>query len=227
MIAVASGDPFQPPSAVADAQEHYVHAKQLFADKSYAAAADEFAKAYELDPSAKFLLFNLGLAQRMASACPAAIASYREFIAAHPPDELVANAQIGIDKCTAALAATEPKTLPHQPPPPAPAPAPEPWYHDSLGDALVIGGVVSALAGGAFYLLAHNDASNTFSAPSLLEWQSNKDAASTDQTVAWIATGVGASLVVAGAIRYATRPAPALSVAATRGGAAVALEVRW
>src|SRR5258706_3124845 len=115
MTAVAGGDPFQPPWPVPAAQDHYVHAKQLFADKSYQAAAGEFANAYELDPSAKFLLFNLGLAQRMANACLAAIASYREFIAAHPPDELVANPQIGIHKCAAALAATEPQPLPQQP----------------------------------------------------------------------------------------------------------------
>ena len=227
MTAVAWGDPFQPPSAVVEAQDHYVHAKQLFADKSYAAAAGEFANAYELDPSAKFLLFNLGLAQRMAGACTAAIASYREFIAAHPPEALVANAQIGIDKCEAALAAEQRKPPPQQPPPPPPPAPHEPWYRDSLGDTLAISGIVSALAGGVFYMLARTDASNTFSVASLREWQSNKDAAATDQTIAWIATSVGASLVVASAIRYATRRAPALSVAATRGGAAVAFEVRW
>src|SRR5439155_21775841 len=70
---VARANPFEPPSPVAEAQSHYVHGKSLFAAKQYAQAATEFAAAYDLDPSATFLLFNLGLAQRMADHCDDAV----------------------------------------------------------------------------------------------------------------------------------------------------------
>src|SRR5262249_15633102 len=91
----AFADPFQPPSSIPEAQDHYVHAKALFADKHYPDAAAEFAKALELDPSATFLVFNVALAQRMAGDCAAAITTYQIFLAAQPPDDQAVAARTG------------------------------------------------------------------------------------------------------------------------------------
>ncbi len=82
----------------------YLRGKQLYAAKNYAAAGDEFAAAYAIDPDSKFLLFNVALARRMAGDCREALTAYRTFVAARPPAEQASNAQIGIDRCEAALA---------------------------------------------------------------------------------------------------------------------------
>ena len=80
---VAGADPFKPPAQVPKAQEHFVRGKQLFEAKQYTDAAIEFAAAAELDPDAKFLLFNLGLA-RMAGSCKEAVECTQ--LDAGPPD---------------------------------------------------------------------------------------------------------------------------------------------
>jgi tetratricopeptide (TPR) repeat protein len=244
----AAADPFEPPPSGPQAQEHYLRAKTLFGAKQYADAAAEFAAAYELDPGAKFLLFNLGLARRMAGACREAIDAYRAFLDAHPPDELARNARIGIGRCEQVLAQTPPPpplaAPPAEPaaprasepaprPPPAVEPAPAvrreggraPWYRDRRGDALVLGGVACAAAGAALYLLARGAAADTFTAPSLPSYRSSGDTARAYQTASWIAAGAGAALAVAGVVRYATRPA--IAVAPVRGGAELALELRF
>src|SRR4051812_10372666 len=100
----ATADPFEPPSAVSAAQDRYTRGKALFAAKQYADAAVEFQAALDLDPSSKFLLFNLGLARRMAGACHEAITAYQQFLDAGPPEKYAANARVGIDKCHDVLA---------------------------------------------------------------------------------------------------------------------------
>jgi len=123
---VAGADPaprFDPPASVEQAQARYVRGKELFGAKQYAAAAEEFAAAYELDPQAKFLLFNLGVARRMAGSCTAAIEAYRAFLAAGPPERLAGNARVGIERCEKIVASLPPAPPePAQPEPPASEP---------------------------------------------------------------------------------------------------------
>ena len=114
-VRLATANPFAPPVSVPDAQSHYLRGKALFNDKRFDAAAAEFATAYQLDSSAKFLLFNLALARRMQAACPEAIAAYELFIAAGPPEALVKNAQTGIADCRDVLAHTRPWLVPTNP----------------------------------------------------------------------------------------------------------------
>jgi hypothetical protein len=111
----AAADRFAPPATDTAAQQHYLHAKELFHVQQFAEAATEFAAAYELDHDAKFLVYNLAVAQRMAGACAQAIDAYREFLAAHPPADQAANAQTGIDRCQQLIAArpvAEPPLVP-------------------------------------------------------------------------------------------------------------------
>src|SRR5262249_35550651 len=86
------------------AQDRFVHGEALFDAKQYAEAAVEFAAAYDLDPHAKFLLFNLALARRMAGACKDAIDAYRAFLDAGPPTAQVSKAKVGIERCEKILA---------------------------------------------------------------------------------------------------------------------------
>jgi tetratricopeptide (TPR) repeat protein len=107
---VTHADPFEPPASLPQAQDHYTHGKSLFRAKQYADAAAEFAVAYQIDPSAKFLLFNLALARRMAGSCADAVVSYEQFLAAGPPQALAKNAQTGIERCKEAIAQEPPPT---------------------------------------------------------------------------------------------------------------------
>ena len=243
LVGLAAADPFEPPSHVAAAQEHYREGKRLFAAKQYAEAATEFARAVDLDVDAKFLLFDLGLAHRMAGSCEQALAAYRAFLAAQPPERYAGIAQVGIDKCEQVLAAARAATPEHEPPPakppendlvpqppppppPRPPPVREPWYRDRPGDVLVASGLGCGIAAGVLYLVARGAASDTFDAPTLPEFHARADAASRYQTASLVIGGVGAALVTAGAIRYATRPTT-IAVTPTRGGAAFAFAVRF
>jgi len=247
LVALAAADPFEPPSHVAAAQQHYLEGKRLFAAKQYAEAVAEFAQAVDLDPDAKFLLFDLGLARRMAGACDQAIVAYRAFLDARPPEKYAGIARIGIDKCEQALAAQHatkpaddkpvdrtkpaddkpPDDRPKQPDAIAPPPPPvrEPWYRDRTGNVLVASGIGCGIAAGVLYVLARGAASDTFEAQTLPDFRDRASAASTYQTASVIVGGVGAVLVVAGAVRYTTRPAATIAIAPTHGGAAFALTV--
>jgi tetratricopeptide (TPR) repeat protein len=249
---VAAADPFEPPSAVAAAREHYTRGKALFAAKQYADAAAEFQVAYDVDPSSKFLLFNLGLARRMAGACREAITAYQGFLDAHPPEKYAANARIGLDKCQDVIAHApplpdQPVTPPPQPPPaeapptpapPAPTPPPpvptrvmarDAWYHDKLGDVLAGAGVLLLVAGGTMYLNARGAADDTYTAPALPAYRQLQADATNQQGAAELFSVVGTVLVAAGVVRYVLRPEHEVVIAPTptRGGAALTVEVAF
>jgi hypothetical protein len=233
----AHADPetrFEPPSQVEAAQARYERGKKLFQAKQYAAAADEFAAAYDLDQQAKFLLFNLGVARRMAGSCRSAIDAYRAFLAADPPTKLGENAQIGIERCEKIVASLPPappeppkvevEAKPEtpaetQPPPPMITPAPpppphyvdgpaEPWYRDRIGDVLTGSGAAVALASATLYVLARGDADATHHPVSLADFESDRTAASQLQTASAITGAASAVLVISGVVHYSTRSRP-------------------
>jgi len=235
---------FKPPSAVAAAQARFRHGEKLFDAKRYDDAAAEFAAAYELDPEAKFLLFNLGLARRLAGACPQAIEAYRQFLDAKPPDTLAKKATAGIEKCpTPADPPIDTQQTPPAPPPPEPvAPPPTtvpqqqhsyqpsievvhvPWYRDRLGDVLAGSGVVVAILGGVLYVRARSDASATFSPSSVDNFLDDRRAATDERNTSVLVTSLGTALVIAGGIRYLTRSSEhVVTVATDAHGVAVVL----
>lgn len=244
----AHADPpirFEPPSQVEAAQARYQRGKKYFEAKQFAVAADEFAAAYQLDPQSKFLLFNVGLARRMAGACKEAIAAYRALLDANPPQKLAENTRAGIDRCEKIVATlpepSNPEPLP-EPSPPKPMPpepsvvkpvtteAPlietgEPWYRDRAGDVLVISGGLAAGTGTVLYVLARRHGAATTSPSSLQDYEDNRIAASRLQIASGITGAAGAVLVVAGVIHYAAHRSEPHRVAAVPidGGAMVVL----
>ena len=213
---------------VEQAQTRYVRAKKLFQTKQYAAAAEEFAAAYELDPQSKFLLFNLGVARRMAGSCQGAIEAYRAFLAAGPPGQLGDNARIGIERCEKIVASLPPAPPePATPEPATPEPAKpesrvdppaaplrhaapsqivsqprEPWYHDRTGDVLTGGGAGFAIASVTLYVLARRDADAMSMPKSLADYEANRTAADQLQIASAITGAAGAVLVVLGVRRW-------------------------
>jgi len=218
---------FTPPAKSAKAQARFRRAEKLFDGKRYDEAAVEFAAAYELDPDAKFLLFNLAVARRLAGKCEQAIDAYRDFLAAKPPDAQAKKAIAGIERCGGTVKPPEPAVQepPPQPPPveekppppviqPAPPPGPAeprrvvvhvPWYRDTLGDVLAGSGVVVGLVSTFFFAEAHSRASHSFTPSSVNDFlQSRTDAVSL-QGLGVITGVVAGALLISGGVRYATR----------------------
>jgi len=234
---------FEPPSPIEAAQARYVRGKQYFEAKQYAVAADEFAAAYQLDPQSKFLLFNLGVARRMAGACKEAIEAYRALLDAEPPKQLATNAQVGIERCEKIVATLpEPgKPEPVEPSTPAeptrtkpsaitpveldarPSEPDEPWYRDRTGNVLVISGGVLAGTATVLYVLARGRAAATVAPSSLEDYEADRVAASRLQRTSVFTGVVAAVLVVAGVVHYAAhRPQPRrVAAVPVTGGAMV------
>jgi tetratricopeptide (TPR) repeat protein len=230
---------FEPPSSVEAAQNRYLSGKKYFEAKQYAVAADEFAAAYQLDPQAKFLLFNLGLARRLAGACQEAIEAYRTLLDAGPPKQLAANTQVGIDRCEKIVATLPEPSKPEpaaEPPLPKPKPRPpaveidarptdsrEPWYRDRTGNLLVLGGGLAAGTASVLYVLARDNAAATTAPSSLQAYEGNRVRASQLQIASAITGAAAVVLVVAGVVHYAAhRPEPRrLAAVPVDGGAMV------
>jgi len=236
---------FEPPSSVEAAQNRYLSGKKYFEAKQYAVAADEFAAAYQLDPQAKFLLFNLGLARRLAGACQEAIEAYRALLDAGPPKQLAANAQVGLDRCEKIVAtlpepskpepAAEPPLPKPRPPEPSaimpvgidarPTDSREPWYRDRTGNLLVLGGGLAAGTATVLYVLARDRAAATTAPSSLQAYETYRVSASRLQIASAITGAAAAVLVVAGVVHYAAhRPEPRrLAAVPVDGGAMVVM----
>ena len=142
-----------------EARAHYDRGLGLYTAKDYAAAVAELEAGYALDPRREFL-FAEAQAQRLAGDCQRAVPLYQRFLATLPAAVQVNAAQVGLARCAQQLAITPPV---QQPPPMTPAPPPAPWYRDSVGGALLSGGVLGLGVGAGFLIAAavfHNHGAN-------------------------------------------------------------------
>jgi hypothetical protein len=96
----------QPAKPDRRAEQHHQRGLRFLREepKDFAAAAAEFAAAYEIDPRPRYM-FNLALAQRLGGACRKAIDSYRAYLATSPPESYAADARTGIERCEKLLGA--------------------------------------------------------------------------------------------------------------------------
>jgi hypothetical protein len=112
--------------------------------------------------------------------------------------------------------------------PPASAARHAPWYQDKLGDVLVLGGVAATVVGLIEYRGALSDldaAEDRASTTSLTRYHELVDNANSKHTMSIVLTGAGASLIVAGILRYAlhdrTEDTSTVGVAPAHGGGVV------
>jgi uncharacterized membrane protein YidH (DUF202 family) len=113
--------------------------------------------------------------------------------------------------------AVEPPSPPSAPPtsapptsaPPTSAPPPavaveasRPWYRDTVGDALVIGGVATALVGLVVYQSARSDLDSAETSSSLVSYQQLVDDAHGKRTISIVLVGGGLALAGAGLVHY-------------------------
>lgn len=111
---------------------------------------------------------------------------------------------------------------PTAPPTPSPKPASDapaahdteifsPWYTDTLGDVLTVGGLAGLGAAGVFHLIGNQSESDMESAATYGEYESSHADANRARKVVLISGTAGGVLLVAGLVRYLTRSPDASS----------------
>ncbi len=211
--------------------------EQLFRAKDYAGAIAAFEAGYALDPQSIFL-YDKAQAQRLAGDCAAAIATYKAFLTAKPPEHEALRARKNIENCEATLPSAPP---PQPPPPPVPRAEPAPpavvasaalpaepptlireeraWWRDRVGVTLATTGVIALGVGAGFAVAARTAADRTATASGVDEWSHHRALWQRDRIIAGVAAGAGVALVTLAVIRFSVHDRT-VQVAATGGGGA-------
>lgn len=219
-----------------DAKAHVARATQAHKEGRFDDARVELEAAYALTPKPE-LLYALGQVHAKLGRCGDATAYFRRF-AATQSDPQVAKV---IDQAIAACKPAAPPAAAAPPPappaansaPPAPAASPEParWYHDKLGDALVLAGVTAAIVGLVEYRSAVSDLDAAESATTVARYFELVGEARDKRTTALVLTSVGGLLIAGGIVHYALHDrgteARGVAVAPVPGGGLVTYEGRF
>lgn len=229
--AIAHADPAE------DAKAHVARATQAHKDGRYDDARVELEAAYALTPKPE-LLYALGQVQAKLGHCGDATAYFRRFAATQ------SDPQVGrvTDQAIAACKPVAPPAAPPEAAPPAPAASPTPpapaappeaarWYHDKLGDALVLAGATAAIVGLFEYRSAVSDLDAAEAATTVTRYVELVGEAHDKRTTALVLTGVGGLLIAGGIVHYALhdRGAEARGVAImpAPGGGLITYEGRF
>jgi tetratricopeptide (TPR) repeat protein len=102
---------------------------------------------------------------------------------------------------------------------------PTPWYRDTLGDALVGGGVLAGVVSLVMYTSAGSDLDAAEASATLAEYNQHLDDANGKRTYSLVLAGAGVALVGAGIYHYTRRDAgkSSMAVVPQRGGGLVVL----
>lgn len=224
--AAADGDPNK-----AKVKALYESATKHYNLSEYQQALDEYKEAYRIKDDAAFL-FNIAQCNRQLNDPASAAKSYRAFLRESPGAKNRAAVEKLIDdmdkavqeqrKSQPPLGTEPPEKSPDttttgetSPPPPAttgttdkgPPGERPPFYKDAVGDVLVIAGVLILGAGVGLIVGASSFDSQANTAGVDLRTRSSAwDTAGTLSSASYAAFGVGAVLVVAGVIKWLTRP---------------------
>jgi hypothetical protein len=211
------------PDLSPEAKVHFDRGIAHYAAKEYAAAADELAKAYFIDPKRE-VVFAWAQAKRLAGDCASAIPLYRKYLASDPPAKTAEKAKQHLNGCEALVApgaetdptapapapepvvAPEPVAAPAEPLPPAPPPVvyrDKPFYTDVLGGVLVGGGLAGIGVGATFWVMSNKRRDEADAAPTLADWERAIDKGKQQRTIGVIGLAAGGALLLGGVLRYA------------------------
>lgn len=221
-------------SALADpreaAQQHLKTGVTAYQASDFDTASTEFELAFILDPDPK-TLYAWAQALRQAGHCDQAVPLYERYIKGNPDEANISAAKSGISLCDQAKPSTAPpppETKPTQPPPPTVTTVePSRWYQDRLGTALVISGVVGLGVGATFLVLAGHSQDAASSAGERDEFVDLLEEATLRRRIGFAGLGLGATLVIGGIVRYATRPQEPAPVALTISGHSIGVVGRF
>jgi tetratricopeptide (TPR) repeat protein len=190
--------------------------------QQYEEAAEAFRQAYMANPKPE-ILYALAQAYRMSGRCDRAQEAYQSFLRTNPEAKKAEAAKVNMERCEPKPAAPPaPAPAPKAPPTPSPKPARDtpaahdtdsfsPWYTDTLGDVLTVGGLAGLGAAGVFHLIENQRESDMESAATYGEYESSHADANRARKVVLISGTAGGVLLVAGIVRYLTRSPDASS----------------
>jgi hypothetical protein len=222
-----------------EVKAHIARATQAHKDGRFADARVELEAAYALDPRPE-LLYALGQVDAKLGNCRDAINHYQRFAAtqsdpqvARVVDEAIAAckpepepARPAPDRAPTGATAPQPAALAPQAPSPVAAQR-SPWYRDTVGGALVAGGVVAALVGLVEYGSALSDldaAGDRGSTTSLDRYHELVDSAHRKRIMSVVLAGAGGALIGAGIVRFVLHREPTevrVGVAPAHGGGVI------
>jgi tetratricopeptide (TPR) repeat protein len=230
-----------PAEAAKTAAKAHVEAGTKFYNvQQYEQAADEYQKAYLLDPRPAYL-YASAQSQRLSGDCVKALRSYDAYLRTNPAEPEQLKAKSNIERCEQDLKDRAPPVaeiappiaiVPVPAPPPAPLPEalppplpPPPSYLP--GHFLVAGGVavtafgVVALLRGRASIQDHNGAPTY---DDFISTRDDLDGAKLQQTVGVSAIAVGGAMILGGVAFYALRSsgsASTVSASVVPGAASV------
>jgi tetratricopeptide (TPR) repeat protein len=192
LVRVANAEPS------AAAKPHVDDGVKAYTAGDWDTAVREFEIAYNINKEPA-LLYAWAQAHRQANRCDKALELYQRYLDSGPTDDQIAAAKTGISLCANA---------PKQPDPPQRVVDEQersPWYKDSIGGALVAGGVVGVGVGVTFLVLSSNRADDADASKKREDFVDNLDKANTYRKVGLVGAGLGGALIIGGIIRYVTR----------------------
>jgi tetratricopeptide (TPR) repeat protein len=201
-IACACGLAYAEPPREADS--YLERGKHLYEIQDYDGAIAEYQAGYLVEQRAEFL-YGIGQAYRMKGDCERANRSYNEVLRAPDGGALRDAARKNIDRCRSAPPPQPQLASPPPPPPPSPPREAPAWYSDTLGGALVLGGIALGGGGAIAWKIGRDEADRTYGTGSYNAWYASSRQAShadTLQSFGITAVAVGGTAVLAGIVRY-------------------------
>ena len=205
------------------AKAHIDAGTKLYNVQKYEEAAEEYQKAYLLDPKPAYL-YASAQSQRLGGDCAKALRSYDAYLRTNPPEAEKVKARTNIERCEQDLKDRPPPVAEIAPPiqvievptpPPAPVPEvvvvpPPPLQPPSkLPGHLLVGGGVAVAAVGVVFLLrgrgAIQDHNNASTYDDFIATRDGIDSAKLQQTLGVSAIAVGSALIIGGIAFYTVR----------------------
>jgi hypothetical protein len=225
-IATASASPRS------DARRHIERATSAHKAGNFSEALDELTQAYALDPQPG-LLFAIGQVQVKLGNCPAAVTSYRRFLATHPAADDADIVDQAIKSCETAqaeprLALATPDFEPDKAPPAVDTPTTPPtdrphrmWITGALFGTGAAFGIAAVLS----YRGALEERNRADSSPDYQSYADHIAAAQDQRSVAIVLGAAGGVLIGASVAHYllGREPAHQVSLAPTAGGGVITL----
>lgn len=225
--AIAHADPG------AEAKAHVARATQAHKEGRFDDARVELEAAYALAPRPE-MLYALGQVNAKLGRCGDATTYFRRFVVTQSDPQVARVVDDAIAACKPAApppAAATPEPAPASPASPATAPEATAWYHDKLGDGLVLAGITAMIVGLVEYRSAVSDLDAAEQASTATRYLQLVGEAHDKRTTAVVFTGVGGLLIAGGVVHYALRDRGAeprgVAIAPAPGGGMVTYEGRF